>query len=511
MLLKIFLKHEILNLLKSQRIFTTVIIFMVLFASIFIVRVIDYQKQMNQYYADVMEADELIRNAPNYSHLTPQIIHKPLLFSIYNQGYTFGRVVNVEFFNPITSSEIKNESRNRSYRINQQIDITFLVTFFLSLFILLISYDTVNGEKSTGTLRLLLTFPIKRQSFVLKKILGVFIFVAIVFTIPYFLSLLTLALITSQLTNSFFLSALFYWFFVLLFIFFFCLLGTLLSCLSINPSKSLVYSLLLWIMICIILPVGWNQMVSPKIFDDSLNQYWQIYTDHYGTANEILYNPPDEANLSLVSNVSQTGDWFYRCNVWGFTETHEQRSRFYRYAYDKYYPASLELEQALDNYHHKRINIENIRNIVFFFNPIVLFNDIGRKISGNSRADYIKFLHDSREIRNDLVSLGAREGWLFGYGFTAMYEEKDILGSVDEWMPKFMNGNPEEVYAEVMGLMAVATPYTFEKPFIRSYQQPNPSFNEIFSKLVSVLTIFVVSILALWVLTWVKFMKYDVR
>jgi len=511
MILKAFLKHEILNLLKSRRIFITVVMFLLLFVSVFVVRVIDYQSQINMYLADVQEAETALQNPPNYSHINPRVIHRPLVFSIYNQGFTFNRVIYIEYFEAIDSSMARNETRNHVFRVNKQLDITFLITFFLSLFILLISYDNVNGEKQTGTLRLLLTYPIKRQSFILKKILGVFIFVAITFTIPYVLSIMTLVFIyTTLLTSSFFLSALFYWFLVMLFIFFFCLLGTFISCCTTNPSRSLVYSLLVWVMLCIILPTSWNQIISPKLFNDDINQLRQIHWDKVMQAWNIFWMPPDEVAVQGGFIVMRTGDFFYRENLWSIKEDHERHTRFRRYLYDTYLPATREVEQAMDNIQRKRINVANIRNMVFFFNPIVLFNDIGMKIAGNSRADYIRFLHDAREIRDDLVNTGIRDGWLFGYGFNAMFTEEHILDMADvlKWIETM---DHDELYAHVMGMMDAATPYSFEMPFIRRHEQPNPSFGEVFVRIAGVLGIFVVSIMGMWVMTWVRFMGYDVR
>ena len=512
MLLNILLKHEILNLLKNRRIYTAMIIFILLFASIFIVRVVDFQHQINLYLADVRDTEKDWLEAPNYSYLNPRAIKMPSVFSIYNQGFTFARVINIEFYEAIDSSEVKNEAYNRVFRMNQQMDITFLITFLLSLFALLISYDIINGEKNTGTLRLLMTFPIKRANYILKKILGAFLFVAFVFTLPYLMSLVSLIFIYSNLlTANFFLSAFFYWFLVLLFIFFFCLLGTLISCLTTDSSRSLVYALLAWVMLCIILPTGYDQIMTPRLYDNSILQLQQVRRDKVMQARNIFSNPPEDADPTTVEYMVMTGDWFYRLSIWSFTETHEQRYRFQRYLHDYYFPVAKEVEMATDDIIRKQINIENTRNVIFFFNPIVLFRDISMKIAGNSRFNYLKYLQDVREIRNDLVNIGRRDGWLFDYRFSAMFTEKDMFGSFGDWEHKFATTNFDDLYAEVMILMDAAEPFSFDRPDVRRYEQSNLSVLEIFAQIIPVLSIFVLSILALWTVTWLKFMKYDLR
>jgi ABC-type transport system involved in multi-copper enzyme maturation permease subunit len=468
--------------------------------------VIDYQKQINQYLADVQQADEIMQNPRNYSHINPRAIHRPLIFSIYNQGYSFNRVINIQVYEAIEQSIAQNEEKNNIYYENNQLDITFLITFFLSLFILLISYDSVNGEKRTGTLRILMTYPIKRQSFILKKILGVFIFVAFTFTIPYILSLLCLVFIyASLLTSSFFLSAFFYWFLVLLFIFFFCLLGIFLSVCSTNPNRSLVYSLLTWIMLCIILPISWDYILSPKLFNDEMVQLRRINTDKSKETQSTL-SSMRIGGMYFFYN----GHWTFNVEIFSLQSTYEQWYRFLAFLHESYFPANRETELASDNVIRKRISIENVRNGVFFFNPIVLFNDIGARIAGNSVADYLRFLQEGRGIRDDFVSLGIREGWLLDYRFFARYADEFLLAPEDYWIDKLDN-DIDSFGSEMRALEESSELFSFEMPPIRRYEQPNPTFGEIFSRIAVVLAMFVASILGLWVLTWVKFMRYDVR
>jgi ABC-type transport system involved in multi-copper enzyme maturation permease subunit len=474
--------------------------------SVFAVRVIDYQKQINQYLADVQQADEVMQSPTNYSHINPRAIHQPLIFSIYNQGFQFNRVVHIRVYEAIETSITQNEENNPLFRENSQLDITFLITFFLSLFILLISYDSVNGEKRTGTLRILMTYPIKRQSFILKKILGVFVFVAFTFSIPYTLSLLCLVFIYANLlTTSFFLSAFFYWFLVLLFIFFFCLVGILISVLTTNPNRSLVYSLLSWIMLCIILPISWDYIASPKLFNDELVLLRQINTDKRSEAQKTITGV-DTGGSYLFYNGQRT----HNVEICSFQGVYEKWYHYQSILYESYFPANRETELAVDNVIRKRINIDNIKSMVFFFNPVVLFSDIGARIAGNSRADYLRFLHEGRAIRDELVNLGIREGWLLDYRFFARYADEFLLGADDYWIEKIYV-DWESAYEEIFAIMEDAEMFSFEMPFIRRYEQPNPSFSEIFTRIATVLAMFVVSILALWICTWMKFMRYDVR
>ncbi|MCL2063563.1 MAG: ABC transporter permease [Candidatus Cloacimonetes bacterium] len=526
------LEHELQNLLKSRRIYLTVTMFLLLFATVFIVRAIDFQKQINQYNDDVMLNDKDLREATNYSQIKPRAIQKPIIFSIFNEGFKIPRVITIQYYEPITNTMTLNEETNLLYNESTQLDITFLITFFLSLFILLISYDSVNGEKQVGTLRILMTYPLKRQSFILKKTLGVFFFVALTFTIPYFLSIMGITYhFVNVLSLNFFLSAIFYWFLVMLFIMFFSLLGIFISCCTTNPNRSLVYCLLVWIMFSIVLPISWDYIIAPRLYNDTLTQLSQGYRDKIMQAQRIMYNDvPDEANINLVGHMNWSGrHFFYETNVAGWKATHEQHHRYQMYIYENYFPVTRDAEQAYDEIQRKRIYMENVRNWVFFYNPIVLFNSLSAQITGNSREDLLRFLHTTRELRDELVNLGVSEEWLLDSRFFIMYElETDVMYNITDQYDLFMliyeyaggHGPLEDFFNEIGEERAVGylqemvsqqERYNMVLPRFRRYEQPIYTFSEIFARILQYLVVFVVSILVLWVMTWRKFLGFDVR
>lgn len=518
-MLKALILHEMQNLLKSKRVYWTVVLFLLLFAAVFTVRVINYQSQINQYIADKKMAEEELQNAANYSHIKLYAIQQPLVFSIYNQGYKASRVAFIQFYEPILKTISLNEETNLYYNRDNKLDITFLITFFLSLFILLISYDSINGEKQTGTLRIIMTYPVKRQSFVLKKILGIFCFVALAFTLPYVISLFILIIIyTNLLTASFFLSAFFYWLLILLFIFFFSLLGVLISISAKIPNRSLVFTLFIWLLLSIILPISWEFILSPQLFHNELNKLTLNYEDKLDQSKRIFYlndlntdkYDKEKLNINLVSHLVWSG-YFYNSSVWGFDETYDQHYRFMQYVIDEYYPASREVEQAIDKLYRKQISIQNYKNWVFFFNPIVLFENMSTKIAGNSQTDYLRHLQDTRDIRDDIVNRGLDEGWLKDYRYFARRAESENLGSYDDISKKF-NYDPEKTWDYIMVLINdPKVSFAFELPDYRKYSQPQLSFGELFNRILPYLLIFVFGIITLWIIIWRRFMKYDVR
>jgi ABC-type transport system involved in multi-copper enzyme maturation permease subunit len=328
------------------------------------------------------------------------------------------------------------------------------------------------------------------------------------------LSLIALIVIYANLlTASFFLSAFFYWFLVMLFIFFFSLLGIFISTCTTNPNRSLVYSLLVWLLFSIILPISWDYILSPKLYNDKIVELDRIYRDKWADATRIRWRETPEMETDFDGSFFGYNGRFYGAEIFAPIEPMRYQYRVQRHCYENYYPVAREAELAMDNLDRKRINLENVRSLVFFYNPIVLFSDLGNKITGNSREDRTIFLHTARAIRDDLVSRGAEEGWLFDYRWLATYKEENITGSWTEMFQRFNNDRDKvfEYLNVIMADMDNFEKFTFEMPFIRKYDQPAYTFGEIFNRIFVYLVLFVVVILVLWVLTWYKFMKYDVR
>jgi len=73
------------------------------------------------------------------------------------------------------------------------IDVVFVVTIVMSLLALVFTYDLLSGERETGTLRLLASFPLSRSQIAVGKVIGASITVAV----PLLAAWLTGALVVS--------------------------------------------------------------------------------------------------------------------------------------------------------------------------------------------------------------------------------------------------------------------------------------------------------------------------
>ncbi len=138
--------------------------------------------------------------------------------------------------------------------IFRSLDLSFIVQAVLSLFAILFTYDAVNGERQSGTLRLIFAGAVPRARFVLAKFLGTWLGLAVPLALPVLLGLLWVVLRQVPLDGDdwgrlgvFLLaSALYFTFFVAF--------GIAVSALTKRPSTSFLTLLVAWVLMVLVIP-----------------------------------------------------------------------------------------------------------------------------------------------------------------------------------------------------------------------------------------------------------------
>ncbi len=135
------------------------------------------------------------------------------------------------------------------------IDLAFLISFIFSFMAVVLTYDSVCGEKEQGTLKLLMSTGTSRSTIVLSKILAAIITLCIPLVIGLLINCLYLnfsGVIT--LNMEFILVIILFFLFSILLLLFFTCLGVLVSSLTRQSITSLVMLLLFWVAFVIIIP-----------------------------------------------------------------------------------------------------------------------------------------------------------------------------------------------------------------------------------------------------------------
>ena len=146
------------------------------------VQVDDYEKRLAGYNTAVREAETEAREWDLYSKIKPKAHRKPNPLSIFNVGTENdgANTVTVELAKPVFELSFpmwgaptqKRGSDNPFLTIFLTVDVVFIFKIVLSALAILFAYNTISGEREDGTLKLVLSNSIPRDTIVLGKYLG---------------------------------------------------------------------------------------------------------------------------------------------------------------------------------------------------------------------------------------------------------------------------------------------------------------------------------------------------
>ncbi len=134
------------------------------------------------------------------------------------------------------------------------LDLEFLFGIVLSLFAIVFAYDAVNGEKERGMLRLTFANALPRDTYILGKLIGSFLALAVPLLIPLLLGSALLPILGVSLSKSEWAQLAFIVGAGILYFSTFLALSVFISALTERSSSSFLMLLVVWILAVLIMP-----------------------------------------------------------------------------------------------------------------------------------------------------------------------------------------------------------------------------------------------------------------
>ena len=162
------------NVLTSRFMIGFLVCLMSTAAAVF-VQVEDYEKRLSAYHTAVREHQEEIRTWDTYRQINPKAHRKPNPLSIFNVGTekSGADMVSIRLAIPIWEQQAQKQgSDNPFLSIFLTVDVIFVFKIVLSALAILFAYNTISGEREDGTLKLVLSNPIPRDTLIFGKYLG---------------------------------------------------------------------------------------------------------------------------------------------------------------------------------------------------------------------------------------------------------------------------------------------------------------------------------------------------
>jgi len=194
------------------------------------------------------------------------------------------------------------------------IDWTFIIAFLLSFFAILLTYDAATGEKSDGTLRLLLSHSVSRSTVILSKYLSALITIVIPLILGIILSLLLAALFGQVAFSSLEIAKIiFYIIAALFYLSIFMLFGLLVTCFTKNSVTSIIVLLFIWVIAAILIPNSGGK-IAAKFFQIPTRE--EIDRQIRNKRSEISNAHTAKYEMTFAWNGDPRAEWVpYRCRA----------------------------------------------------------------------------------------------------------------------------------------------------------------------------------------------------
>lgn len=215
----------------------------------------EYKTAMTHYETVNAQLDKQLSETTNWNMLRTNIVRRPNPMEIFVTGINndIGRQCPISL-NIVIKLYGSRYSDQLLFSIFRSIDLMFIVQIVLSLFAIVFTYDSICGEKESGTLKLNFANPIPRTSYILSKLIGSWLGLVIPLAIPLLLGIALVLLYRIPMTASNWLQLLLFLGISVLYFSFFICLGVFFSSVTRWPSSSFLYLLVIWIAFVLIIP-----------------------------------------------------------------------------------------------------------------------------------------------------------------------------------------------------------------------------------------------------------------
>ena len=463
----IFIK-ELQNYLLNRSILFTYGLIIVLFVLNASMYVFQYQELHQNHENNVAmnfrnliyDEEQDIRTLPQMIHIR-QKIHNPLSALSFISTTAEGIVPDGVSMKMLEEPDFENFAQyNPHNNPHLSIDWTTIMIYIISFLCICFSYNAFSGEREDGTLMLMLSNRVSRSSIIFAKYLGLLI----VFMIPILIGILISCLIFElssavHLTSSDYAKIGWFFFVSALMVSVTVLLGFSVSSLTRNSYTSLIICLLCWTLLVIIIPnTGW--IISEK-------------TNKIPAATAIYLE--EEQQKNALEN----------CYMgWKGNNSTEETARDRKDCVDR---RTLIHNSLWTDYHNMQISQTNRAIEISKFSPFGLFRFLNDKISGNNFHGYVHFFKQAKNYQSTF------QDYVVGKDNADPESHHLYWNDFSEFYKNFMSRQqvkPDEV-----------PQFTI---------QPQ-TFRELVADSIGDIAILCFWMIGLFVLTFVAFIKYDVR
>jgi ABC-type transport system involved in multi-copper enzyme maturation permease subunit len=252
---KVILKKEIRYNFTSPRFISLFLLSSILILLSVFTGIQEFKFTQKQYQAGIQLLNQDLNERTTWSGVETKAFREPNPMQIFYSGISndIGRFSGISQWSNIKLQNSNYEDETL-FAIFRNIDFVFIIQIVFSLIAILMTYDAINGERESGTLKLILASGISRKSLILGKISGNMISILMPLSVPVLLGLLVLILAGIPLSIQNWLAIFLLTIISISYILFFQVFGVLVSSVTKSSANSFLILLVTWIFLVLIIP-----------------------------------------------------------------------------------------------------------------------------------------------------------------------------------------------------------------------------------------------------------------
>ncbi len=309
------IRRELLNNLMTFRFAAATFIMLLLVVANTFVLINDYERRLESHNDSINIHKRQLQETKTYSAGEVRVDRPPNPLSIFNVGYDkqLGNEVRVtHIYVPSLWDAGMHGSSNPFMDMFASMDIIFIFEVILSLLALIFAYDAFAGEYESGTLRLVLTHPVRRGNILVAKYISAMLCLIVPLVMSLLLSLILLTISTSIFLNTddflriggIILTSIVY-------LSIFYLIGLLISAVTRRTSTALMLSMFVWGFLVLVYP----NMILAVIPQHEAPQ--ERKTSAYDKIEQMWQEFDKDRKHYLATDDFPGEDWGYELRGWG--------------------------------------------------------------------------------------------------------------------------------------------------------------------------------------------------
>lgn len=507
-------KDFLLNLL-SVRFIIGFVLCLVVIPFTMVVSVDDFENQMRIYKIDQEKAEDAFKKLRVYSGLRPTVVKQPETLSVFSKGISQNignkTQVNLQEY-PLFPSGHTSSRDNPLLNAFFSLDFATVIAILVSLLALVFSYDSITREREDGTMKLVLTNPLSRISFLIGKLAGIVLTLLPILIFCYVLACLIIIFNPNiSLTASDWAGIALMFLTSIVYMFVFILLGMFVSSLTSHSSSSIILCLLCWIGFLFIIPnmaTYMSQSISATpLYDNvqaAIDDYKKEYNEQY---NQMLWEKSKEVGVKNFSwdNYDSRDDGYELLagGKWEVVKAHQLRKIWSE-------PARIDMADKIwvvqKDYLDKLEKQQRVQQCLSWLSPSELFGQATDVLCRTDVGAFLKYMDTQRMYRETMIRFFKDHNLFASFRYITPQPEEDF--PTEQELDDFYAGRGGRGYDE--GFSPNKYPFinTDNVPrYVYAMSSTADTFNAALGRIAALLALCVLLLLG----TIGVFIKYDVR